>query len=123
MTTIGQNRSQDLIISPYTAEQAVEDGFLVDVSETAKEIGFRWPVRITNTVHNLCTPPKSNKMQSYEGRLWDTLNLARWAIKRMKNSDRMVTYTCKIGRKNYELWAVIDDTSDPAIHVMRPEDY
>ncbi len=64
-------------VSVYTADQATEDGFLVDVSETAKEAGFSGNVRITTGVHGLCTPPKSNKIQNYEGRLWDVLSVAR----------------------------------------------
>jgi hypothetical protein len=62
------------VISVYTAEQAVEDGMLADVSETAHEMGYNkdFKVRITRSVYDLCTPPKSNKIQSFEGRLWDS---------------------------------------------------
>ena len=109
-------------ISVYTAEQAVEDGILVDVSELAKEAGFNWPVRITNTVHELCTPPKSNHIQSYTGRLWDVLNLARWAIKRSQD-DGMAVFKVKLGRKVETLWAMFDGTNGPAIHILTPSDY
>ncbi len=34
-------------ISIYTRAQALDDGFLVDVSELAKEAGFRFPVALT----------------------------------------------------------------------------
>ena len=111
------------IISSYTADEAIEDGFLIDVSEMASEAGFKWPVRITQSVHKLCTPPKSNKIQSYDGRLWDVLWMAFIAVRRVKN-DHMTTYKVKIGRKLHILWAVIDRTSRrPAIHIMLPEDY
>ena len=40
----------DPVISVYTRAQAIEDGILVDVSETAREAGFRIPVAITRTV-------------------------------------------------------------------------
>ena len=43
------------IVSSYTADQAVEDGFLVDVTAQAKETGFKWPVRITIGVHRIIT--------------------------------------------------------------------
>ena len=39
----------DLIFS-YTRAQAIEDGVLVDVTETAKEAGFRIPVALTQSV-------------------------------------------------------------------------
>jgi len=29
-------------ISVYTREQAIEDGVLIDVTDTARENGFRW---------------------------------------------------------------------------------
>ena len=38
------------VIFAYTRAQAIEDGILVDVSETAREAGFRIPVAITRTV-------------------------------------------------------------------------
>ena len=37
-------------ISTYTRAQAIEDGFLVDVSETPREAGFKIPVALTRTV-------------------------------------------------------------------------
>jgi len=109
-------------ISVYTAKQAVEDGFLVDVSEIAKEAGFNLPVRISSAVHDLCTPPKSNKIQSYQGRLWDVLYLATMAIRRSKD-DQMAVFRVKIGRKIETLWALLDGTSGPAIHIITPQEY
>jgi len=109
-------------ISVYTAEQAVEDGYLADVSEIAKEMGFKWPVRISSAVHDLCTPPKSNKIQSYQGRLWDVLYLAKLAISR-SNDDQMAVFKVKIGRKIETLWALLDGTSGPAIHIITPQEY
>jgi hypothetical protein len=113
------------VISSYTAAQAEEDGILVDVSEMAHEAGFKNIVRITRTVHDLCTPPKSNKIQSYNGRLWDVLYLASMAVRAAarKGEESMTTYRVKIGRKIHELWVCIDTTSGPAIHIMTPEDY
>ena len=35
------------VIFRYTREQAIADGVLVDVSETAKEAGFRLPVAVS----------------------------------------------------------------------------
>lgn len=110
------------VISTYTAEEAIEDGILVDVSEMAKEAGFSIPVRITRTVHDLCEPPKSNKIESYSGRLWDVLWMAMNAVSRARN-DSMTTFVVRIGRKNHTMYAALDHTSGPAIHIMKPEDY
>jgi hypothetical protein len=108
-------------IYAYTAEDALEDGMLVDVTYLAKDAGFNWAVRITNTVFDLCTPDEYDH-EDYTGRLWDILNLARLAI-RASDDDRMTTFTVRLGDEDYELWAVMDTTSGPAIHIMRPEDY
>ena len=37
-------KMNDEIIYAYTRAQAIEDGVLADVSEVAKEAGFRYPV-------------------------------------------------------------------------------
>jgi len=112
------------IISTYTAQEAEDDGILVNVTEMAKEAGFKWTTRISRTVHELCTPPKSNKIQSYKGRLWDVLFLAFIAIKRSKQNDGIVKYNVKIGRKIETLWITIDGTmGEPAIHIITPSDY
>jgi len=38
------------ITAAYTRDQAIEDGFLVDVSDMAREAGFKWPVAVTRRV-------------------------------------------------------------------------
>lgn len=128
--TINKNEGEKImfenaeIISSYTGQDAVNDGTLVDVTETAREAGFKWVTRITRTVFNLCTPPKSNKIESFDGRLWDVLYMARLAIRRSGQSDGLIEYVVRIGRKNERLWITIDGTDGyPAIHIMKPQDY
>ena len=78
------------VIHTYTREQAIEDGQLLNVSDTheAKEAGFRVPVCITVGVHALVQVPESlNGWQDYSGRLWDTLFLAAAAFKRAGEKD------------------------------------
>jgi hypothetical protein len=122
--TQNKEDGMDNVIYKYTAEQAIEDGTLVDVTELAKEAGFNWPVRITALVHTVCIPPKTNKIESYKGRLWDVLNVARWTIKvRGKKNEHILPFVVKIGRRNVKLYAAIDTTSGPAIHIMTPSEY
>ncbi|HEV8714223.1 MAG TPA: DUF6573 family protein, partial [Candidatus Binatia bacterium] len=45
------------IISLYTRSQAIEDGFLVDVSVLARESGFKWPVAVTRRVWDEVVTP------------------------------------------------------------------
>lgn len=37
----------------YTRKQAIEDGVLIDVTETAKEAGFKVPVAVTCALHEI----------------------------------------------------------------------
>ena len=60
------------VIYTYTREQAIEDGQLIDVSETleAKEASFRIPVCLTAGVHALVQVPELlSGWQDYSGRL------------------------------------------------------
>ena len=74
------------VISRYTRGQALEDGVLADVTETAREAGFIFPVAITaNVLHDLNNIPiPLAGIESYEGRLWDLLYMAFIRIRAMK---------------------------------------
>ena len=76
--------TQDDLISVYTRAEAIEDGVLVDVSEMAREAGFKWPVAVTAEVWAIIEniPPNLRNCQDIQGRLWDVL----WMLK--KNSRR-----------------------------------
>jgi hypothetical protein len=44
------------VISSYSRRDALEDGVLVDVSEFAKEAGFKWPLAVTRGVWAILEP-------------------------------------------------------------------
>jgi hypothetical protein len=74
--------NEPITIHIYTRAQALADGFQVDVSELAKEAGFKFPVFITRAVYDryvAVTPGVEG--QDEIGRLWDILNMLRFAIK------------------------------------------
>ena len=79
------------VISVYTRAQAIGDGILVDVSETAREAGFKIPVAITRTVWErlVALPEGYLGFQDEGGRLWDVLWMARHYALRASNSDRV----------------------------------
>ena len=81
----------DPVISAYSRAQAIEDGFLVDVSDTAREAGFSIPVALTRTVWNrlVALPEGYQSFQDERGRLWDVLWMARHYALRASNSDRV----------------------------------
>jgi len=75
----------DAEISVYTRKQAIEDGVLIDVSDTAREAGFVVPVAVTAGVWGLVEPSEVEHDrwgQSEQGRLWDVLWMAMDAIRR-----------------------------------------
>ena len=123
--------SDDIIFS-YSAEDAMREGNLVEVDkEMAKEAGFKWPVRITKGVLDLVTPSKEaqNYGQDFNGRLWDVLWMAFFAIK-VGGSAVMDMVEFKVlfqdgPNKQYEktLWACMDLTSGEAIHIILPGEY
>lgn len=70
------------LIHSYTRQQAIEDGVLVDVTATAREAGFRYPVALTATVFGAFVEvPPGVSGQDAAGRLWDLLWMLRHAIR------------------------------------------
>ena len=68
------------VIYAYTRAQALEDGVLVDVSETAREAGIRFPVALTRAVWaEYVEVPEGVLGQDDRGRLWDILWMFRCA--------------------------------------------
>ena len=75
----------------YTRAQAIEDGILVDVSETAREAGFNIPVAVTRAVWNrlVAVPEGYLGFQDERGRLWDVVSMARHYALRASDRDRV----------------------------------
>ena len=81
------------LIHRYTRAQALEDEVLVDVTETAREAGFRVPVALTQTVWADCMHWREEDSarvvhQDESGRLWDVLWMARIAARAARGGDR-----------------------------------
>ncbi|MCA9366757.1 hypothetical protein KC887_00630 [Candidatus Kaiserbacteria bacterium] len=97
-------------VSIYTGQQAIEDGLLVEVTETAREAGFNWPVALTAEVWaDIQAIPASQSHQDVSGRLWDVLSMLFFAIRRHKDAQRIdYSIIMHVGRKtNYFLTAEI----------------
>ena len=78
------------IIDQYTREDAINDGVLIDVSETAREAGFKLPVAMTVAAHGkyvTCDEIEREQLhQDPEGRLWDILKMLAYAAKRSQGN-------------------------------------
>jgi len=85
------------VISRYTREQAIADGVLVDVSEVAREAGFRCPVAVTEGVWKQCIAwsdedTQQQRYQDESGRLWDVVWMAFMAIRRHRGPVQQLVY-------------------------------
>jgi len=123
--------------TPGRCERSRRDGVLVDVTVTAKEVGFRWPVVITAALHDRLTPSQHDVSigQDYDGRLWDALWLAAYTIKLADPGTDTVTYTvvlqeveAKSGQPvnvDIRLWDVCGpgDEGEPVVTIGFPEDF
>jgi hypothetical protein len=123
-------KTDDVLIFSYTRAQAIADGVLIDVSELAKEAGFRFPVALTCGVWAECVEvPDGVAGQDETGRLWDVLNMLRFAIARQKSDAERVDFAVHVRNDNREgdpplvhLYALCGpgDDAAPVITVMLP---
>lgn len=122
------------VIYSYTRKQAIEDGHLIDVTEVAKEAGFRTPVAITRAAWVDCvewseTDSRRQTYQDEAGRLWDVLWMAMNAARRGTGTQRLVFALYRVPRggrgvrpRLVKLVAHIGpgDNGDPVITISLP---
>ena len=133
----GNATAFDPVISTYTRAQAIADGFLVDVSETAREAGFNIPVAVTRGVWErlIALPEGYQGFQDERGRLWDVLWIARHYALRASGSDRVTMFVLvrdirkdlrdsnRPPRKHFPIVAIgSGDEGQSVITIMWPED-
>ncbi len=121
------------VIFSYTRAQAIEDGVLVDLTDWAKETGFRIPVACTSTVwQGHVVPPDGTKElgQSERGRAHDLLWMLYVAIRRSGSakSDQLryqVIFVVNGGKQETVTLKSIcgpGDDGEPVITIMLPDE-
>lgn len=83
------------VISVYTRAQAIEDGELVDVSTTAREAGFCYPVAMTRAAWASAVEVSDTLKaigQDEQGRLWDVLSVLHHAIGGARAGQRELNF-------------------------------
>jgi hypothetical protein len=119
------------LISAYSRSDALADGLLVDVTETAREAGFLYPVALTRAAWELCvalSPPAKRAGNDERGRLWDVIWMMRWAIGRSGGGPEIafevLCVTTGVRPSRVALHAVIGpgDDAEPVVTVMLPEE-
>ncbi|BAH74443.1 DUF6573 family protein [Solidesulfovibrio magneticus] len=129
MTT--DNAFGNLIYS-YTRAQAIADGVLIDVTDTAKTHGFNVHTVVTDNLYRQYVEVPSGLDRSYgqsrDGRLHDVLTLAMFAARASKGTDRVyfkVDSLMEPGRtETVQVIAHIGpgDNAEPVLTIMLPED-
>lgn len=75
------------LIYSYSRADALRDGVLVDVTTTAREAGWKYPVAITSSLWaDITKIPVKFSHEDVEGRLWDVLWMAAVAAKKCQGS-------------------------------------
>jgi len=120
------------VISSYSRAQAIEDGELVDVSDTAREAGIKFPVAITRaTWGKYVEVPEGVHCQDEAGRLWDILWMFRCAAAKFSGSTLLFKlYVRNHNRERLDsrdlvtLKAVCGpgDDGEPVVTIMLPDE-
>lgn len=89
------------VISSYSRAEALADGVLIDVTETAKEAGIVYPVAISQGLWGeyIEVPESLKGIQDLQGRLWDVLTMFRFSAKTTKMADDGVVESQRCGHQ------------------------
>lgn len=118
------------IIYAYTRKEAIEDGTLIDVTETAREAGLRWPLALTSAAWNeYVRVPQGVNGQDEAGRLWDILTMLIVAIRRETHKGRVLVFHVMVRNEPNRSCVVAlkavsgpDDEGNPCLTVMLPDE-
>src|SRR5262245_14546648 len=119
------------VISTYSRAQALEDGFLIDVTEQASAKtgffgGFTVPVAITDAVHADIDRVNKEGLQDYRGRLHDVLWMASLAARRAGEDDKILfSVIMQVGRTKRQVYKLVigpGDAGEPVITIMKREE-
>lgn len=140
MTTPAKRETDPIfgnVIAAYSRAQALEDGALVDVSETAREAGIRFPVAVTRAVWEDCCEwtdadarAKGSEGQSVRGRTWDVVWMLGMTIRSGGSRDRLVYRLSRIPRPGDGAKRIValkalcgpGDAGEPVVTIMQPEE-
>ena len=121
---------EGVMIYAYTRAQALDEGTLVDVSDLARDAGFKVPVALTAKVWNDCVAWDQSREvapQDETGRLWDVLTMAHMAARGRPDTDCLTFSVLRIGsgrlRPSRVTLALVigpGDHGEPAITIIQP---
>lgn len=117
-------------IYSYSRADAIRDGVLVDVTETAKEAGITLPTAVTRAVWEGYVVPDEKARaygQSEEGRLWDVLYMFRTQAKGIRGDTllyKLYFVMKERQRRLVTLKAMVGpgDAGEPVLTIMLPDE-
>lgn len=135
----------DDVLYAYTRAQAIDDGTLIDVTDTAREAGIKFPTALTSAVwaDYVAVPEELKGQQDEMGRLWDILWLLACSVRSGRITGDIGTFQVIIAKPDRGDWrsnetphegsrthrlvtlkAVCGPSDDgsPCISVMRPDE-
>ena len=133
------------VIYAYTRAQAIEDGVLIDVTETAREAGIKFPTALTSAVwaDYVAVPAEMKGHQDEMGRLWDVLWMFSCAVRSGRITGDIGTFEVIIAKPDKGDWRTNEkphngnraqrlvtlkavcgpsDDGSPCVTIMRPEE-
>ena len=117
------------VLDSYSRADAIEDGVLVDVSEMAKEAGLKYPTALTAAVWaDYVEVPEGVTCQDEKGRLWDILNMLRFAARKSVGKSQIL-FEVLVRNDNTRpklvtLKAICGpgDTPEPVLTILLPDE-
>ena len=115
------------VVYSYSRQQAIADGVLVDVSQTAREAAFKWPLAMTAEVWALIEQiPVKYRHEDIQGRLWDVLTIARLAASRAGKDQDIIFFDVILHRAQgdkvrLKLHVGPGDHGEPVLTIMLPD--
>ena len=91
-------------------ENALREGSLVDVSDTARQAGFTAPVAVTAALwKDIASIPEVYRHEDKDGRLWDVVSMAYFAVKNARIDGPEL---------RYNLILHVEDRSDYTVRLI-----
>jgi hypothetical protein len=115
-----------LFVAGFRAQE-LQAGVLVDVSETAQEVGFQLPVAVTRSLWaDIQAVPAVYAHEDVPGRLWDVLSMAKLAVRQAAPGGAEVRFNLvlHVGDTSVYLVRLVYEPGDddtPVITLSSPE--
>lgn len=133
------------VIYAYTRAQAIADGVLVDVTDTAREAGIKFPTALTRAVwaDYVEVPEELKGHQDESGRLWDLVWMLSVAVRAGRVQSDVGTFEVIFAKPDKGDWKTNEkphdgsrtqrlvtlkavcgpsDDGSPCITIMRPDE-